>query len=72
MESTKDRAALSAEATLVLETLEAVSTGSPITIKVGKSPEHPSKLEAACGELSRTGQLETTSSGDLFSEYKFG
>ena len=63
---------LSAEATLVLQTLEAVSTGSPLTIKVGKSPEHPSKLEAVCGELARSGHLKTASNADLLSEYTFG
>ena len=72
MENKKDRSTLSADAALVLETLEAVSTGDALMVNIGKSPEHPTKLEAACAELARGGHLETASDSDLLSEYKFG
>lgn len=72
MEKIKDRTTLSPDASLLLDALEAVSTGAPLTVKVGKSPEHPSRLEAACSELARSGHLEPTSNADLLSEYKFG
>lgn len=72
MENTKDRASLSAEASLVLETLEAVFSGSPLTIKIAKSPEHPMKVEAACNELAQGGQIKEVSKTDFITEYRFG